>query len=164
VFCFLGSATPRPAIHKYRSREPKHEKTPISRLPVTSLEFAFGLPVTSLEVQRQSHKYWHQCFFMLGHARPILLAALSNPLCTLLLLLSPPFLDYSFGSTTLLTGMTSISFHISVAWQPSQENNCFFHYVRIKLHALIRLGGSPPRRIDAVHWKQCVTWDRCYDF
>jgi hypothetical protein len=58
--------------YKYRSREPKHEKTPMSRLSVTSLEFAFGLPVTSLEVQRQSHKYWHQCFLMLGHAWPIL--------------------------------------------------------------------------------------------
>jgi hypothetical protein len=37
---------------KYRSREPKHEKTPMSRLPVTSLEFDFGLPVTSLEVSQ----------------------------------------------------------------------------------------------------------------
>jgi hypothetical protein len=48
----------------------------LCRLPVASLEFAFGLPVTSLEVQRQSRKYWHQCFFTLGHARPILMAAL----------------------------------------------------------------------------------------
>jgi hypothetical protein len=30
---------------------PKQEKTPMSRLPVTSLEFVFGLPVSSLEVQ-----------------------------------------------------------------------------------------------------------------
>jgi hypothetical protein len=40
----------------YRSGVPKQEKTPMSRLPVTSLEFDFGLPVTSLEVQRQSRK------------------------------------------------------------------------------------------------------------
>jgi hypothetical protein len=37
----------------------------MSRLPVTSLEFAFGLPVTSL-------------FFMLGYARPILISGLAT--------------------------------------------------------------------------------------
>jgi hypothetical protein len=50
---------------------PKQEKTPKSRLPVTPLESAFGLPLTSLEVQRQSCKHWPQCFFMPGHAWPI---------------------------------------------------------------------------------------------
>jgi hypothetical protein len=43
--------------YKYRSGMPKQEKTPMSRLPETSLDFPFGHPVTSLEVQRQSHKY-----------------------------------------------------------------------------------------------------------
>jgi hypothetical protein len=62
--------------YKYRSDVPKQEKTPMYRLPVTSLEFAFGLPVMSLEVQRQTCNYRHHFFFMLGHARPILLAAL----------------------------------------------------------------------------------------
>jgi hypothetical protein len=33
--------------YKYRSGVPKQKKTPTYRIPGTSLEFAFGLPVTS---------------------------------------------------------------------------------------------------------------------
>jgi hypothetical protein len=73
-----GCGWPFQGRYKFRSHKPKHEKTPMSRLSVVSLEFALGLPVTSLEVQRQSHKYWHQCFFMLGLAGPILIAAFDH--------------------------------------------------------------------------------------
>jgi hypothetical protein len=43
----------RQGRYKYRSGVPKSEKPLMSRLPETSLEIAFGLPVTSLEVQRK---------------------------------------------------------------------------------------------------------------
>jgi hypothetical protein len=52
--------------NKGRPGVPKQEKPPMSRLPVTSLEIAKG----SLW---KSHKYWHRWFFMLGHARPMLM-------------------------------------------------------------------------------------------
>jgi hypothetical protein len=68
-----------------------------------------------------------------------------QPLVPLLLLLSPSFfLIILFGSTTLLTGITGISYDFSVTWQfLSKRTNVFFLFP-IKLLALIQIGVSPP--------------------
>jgi hypothetical protein len=70
--------------------------------------------------------------------------------------------DRSFGSTTLLTGMTGISLHMqiasdfSVTWQFLSKRKIVF-LLRIKLHALIRLGVSPPRSTVWVSTKPVIT-------
>jgi hypothetical protein len=59
------------------------------------------------------------------------------------------FSNYSFWFTTSLTGMTGVSLHMQwprtsqLHGSVSQREQLFF-LVRIKLHALIRLGVSPP--------------------
>jgi hypothetical protein len=72
-----------------------------------------------------------------------------RPLVPLLLLGPPFFTIILFGSTTLLTGMTGISLHMQwpltsqLHGSVSQREQLFF-LLGIKLHALIRLGVSPP--------------------
>jgi hypothetical protein len=85
-----------------------------------------------------------------------------------LLLLGPPFFPIIlFGSTTLFTG-TGISLHMQ--WLLTSQSHGSFSQKRtigfslqIKLHALIRLGASPPTlRLIYIKWSSCFFgyWDR----
>jgi hypothetical protein len=85
-----NSAAVNQGRYMYRSGMPEQEKPPMSRLPVTSLEISWRLPLDfqwchckSKASLWKSHKYWHRWFFLLGYIKPILTYSSLRPILNL---------------------------------------------------------------------------------
>jgi hypothetical protein len=112
VFYSPHEVQAKQGCHMYRSGVPKQKKTQMTRLPVTSLEISRRLPSdfqwwhwNSKASHWKSHEYWHWWFFTLGHARPILIAALQ--------------------ATTALHRFLGMGL---LCWDRATKNNVFFFY------------------------------------
>jgi uncharacterized membrane protein YhfC len=98
------------------------------------------------------------CFRLLRkrpEQKPKQVFLVSDPLCLFSSLAHHCFPIILFWTTTLLTGMTGISLHIQ--WPLTSQSHVIvsqreklLFLLQIKLHALIRLGVSPPSCIGTV--------------